>query len=273
MLWAFAIINSAKDVTPDPSSQLIIHFDPNHLARLGGISVALTLINIILIFLMGAAMMKIKEVAPKTAIAITSSFWKKDLKETCQMLHRHQGEENAIEESVIEEFSKLRSIDLKNKETIQGEKGLKVAKELSLLIRGIEQDNEYTAVSNRLGNKPGSRLNHMRKVLGFDTDSSRFQVEPVSNIELVPSEYRYVSRFKTTKYDEVDVSAKKPAEAKKSIVSLNLPVDVNWEPNQTIKKAPSVQRVPRVAFSDLKTADDDSPIDGGSENEKLLPPI
>ncbi|XP_066911919.1 uncharacterized protein [Clytia hemisphaerica] len=280
MFWAFAVVNSAKDVAPISSSQQITHFSPDHLGRLGAISVTLTLVNIVVIFIMGVVVLKIKEVAPKTATAITSSFWKKDLKETRQMLHKHEGGENAIEESLIQDYSKLRNIDLKNKETIQGAKGQKVAKELSYLIKGIEQDNEYTAVTNRLVNKPGSGLNHMKKVLGFNTGSSRFQVEPVSTIELVPREYSYVNRFKTTRYDEIDHSkksdtnTKEPLGGKKSVVSLNLPADFNQDSsNKTIRKSPSMPRVPQVAFSDVKAADDDSPMDGESENAKLIPPV
>ena len=48
-----------------------------------------------------------KEVAPHTATAVTSSFWKKDLKATRAMLHRNNEEntETAVEESLIEEWS------------------------------------------------------------------------------------------------------------------------------------------------------------------------
>lgn len=48
---------------------------------------------------------QVKEVAPKTGTAVTSSFWKVDLKKTRSILHKHREYSEQVEEEVIEEWS------------------------------------------------------------------------------------------------------------------------------------------------------------------------
>ena len=61
MFWAFALVCSAHDRTspiPDPPVKILDH-SPGELARLGAISMTLTLVNIIIIFIMGCLVLKV----------------------------------------------------------------------------------------------------------------------------------------------------------------------------------------------------------------------
>jgi len=48
----------------------------------------------------------------------------------------------------------LHKIDFKDKETIQKPQGQELVRQLNRIVEGIEKDNEYTAVGNRLSMKP-----------------------------------------------------------------------------------------------------------------------
>ncbi|XP_014661440.1 PREDICTED: uncharacterized protein LOC106804679 [Priapulus caudatus] len=95
-LWGFAVVKKLTSLTypcaniiapPEGSScrqpEYAAEYSDSLAAEalmLGAVSLVLTLLNIICIFVMGVVVLKIKEVAPYTSQATTRNFWKQDIK-------------------------------------------------------------------------------------------------------------------------------------------------------------------------------------------------
>nr|CAD7438628.1 unnamed protein product [Timema bartmani] len=81
LLWALACVDLAWPTGTGNSTQPHVYSEnrPVELALLGAISLCLTIINIVFIFLAGILFLKIKEVAPRTSKA-QRHFWDHDVK-------------------------------------------------------------------------------------------------------------------------------------------------------------------------------------------------
>ncbi|XP_059488873.1 uncharacterized protein LOC132204399 [Neocloeon triangulifer] len=133
LLWALAVVELTKDpnhpqaimlqdkdnatawaidsATESPKiDHLYSDHKPAELAALGAISLCLTLLNILCIFIAGIIVLKIKEVAPKTSRDDLDVFWRHDIKFVRDYNRTMHGEEGKnLGKQLIEELAGMSS--------------------------------------------------------------------------------------------------------------------------------------------------------------------
>ncbi|KAG8234463.1 hypothetical protein J437_LFUL011862, partial [Ladona fulva] len=82
LFWALAAVKAVISYEEDVSSTEFIYFAEKHrdYATLGAVSLCLTIINIICIFIAGVLVLKVKEVAPQTNNEELRQFWQHDIR-------------------------------------------------------------------------------------------------------------------------------------------------------------------------------------------------
>ncbi|XP_013403877.1 uncharacterized protein LOC106169083 isoform X2 [Lingula anatina] len=132
MLWAYAIVSAANPpavasesniTSPDSHLQcppfLDNEYEPvyscwmaSEAIVLGTVSLMLTLLNILCIFLMGIAILKVKEVVPNTAATTaTDAFWKKDIKvarDSYKTMKPGEESTNRLAKNFLQEWQNLK---------------------------------------------------------------------------------------------------------------------------------------------------------------------
>ncbi|XP_033113697.1 uncharacterized protein LOC117114210 [Anneissia japonica] len=161
MLWATSIISACQSMvyintTDIPDADV---YSSSELAVAGTLSLILTLLNILCVFLMAVLVMKIKEVAPKTSTATTHQFWKNDIKVAREYYDviggKAQGQN--IGKKLFQDFQKtLKKLDHgegSGTDTLKGREAAYVARDFKALLSALEKETHYQDIVQQL-NEP-----------------------------------------------------------------------------------------------------------------------
>ncbi|XP_067124254.1 uncharacterized protein [Centruroides vittatus] len=122
-------------------------------AVLGVVSLLLTLVNILCIFLMAVLVLKIKEVAPKTAAPQTSRFWKEDLKiarDYNKTISKSEGRE--LGKEFLDEWANLSGFD-----STDLRPRISQYNALRNIVNDVELDPVYQTVMRSMPSRPLSQ--------------------------------------------------------------------------------------------------------------------
>ncbi|XP_077869425.1 uncharacterized protein LOC144360731 [Saccoglossus kowalevskii] len=145
----YDLVNSTflSNVTQDLSTMLYVNPALDHF-KAGSVSLLLTLVNIFCIFIMGILVLKLKEVAPHTSSAMTTEFWKTDIKvarsyyQTIQ--NQHQGHQ--LGKMFLEEWDKLNTEKGSGTKCVKGEEAAILGRRFQTMMEKIEDDTSYQNV-------------------------------------------------------------------------------------------------------------------------------
>lgn len=127
-------------------------------AILGVVSLLLTLVNILCIFLMAVLVLKVKEVAPKTAAPQTSRFWKEDLKiarDYNKTFSRSEGRE--LGKEFLEEWANLSGFDPNQVYSSNGRPRMSQYNAFRNIVNDVEFDPVYQTVMRAMPSRPLSQ--------------------------------------------------------------------------------------------------------------------
>ncbi|XP_071964188.1 uncharacterized protein [Antedon mediterranea] len=153
MLWATSIIKACQSAMDDAlvntTDDVFAMNDASDLAVAGTLSLTLTLLNIVCVFLMAVLVMKIKEVAPKTSTAATLQFWKNDIKVAREYYDVIGGnaERQNIGKKLFQDFQEtMQKIDKAEGsaiDTLKGPKAASIARDFKVLLGELEREPPY----------------------------------------------------------------------------------------------------------------------------------
>ncbi|XP_070555654.1 uncharacterized protein [Ptychodera flava] len=228
MLWAYSIykIPEIGYVEPTETIDTLVTYDPVNSTLVlnatsqnssgmeyvnpavehfisGTISLVLTLLNIVCIFIVSILVLKIKEVAPHTSSAMTSQFWKKDIKvarsyyQTIE--NQHQGQ--LLGKVFFEEWQKLNRDEGSGTQTVKGMEAAVLASRFQHLVEKIEGDKIYQHIMKEL---PKSQQVSRHLPSEWLEDSADSSLHPMVSFHTPSSSVHYQKSPKTSKHRNLD---------------------------------------------------------------------